>query len=185
MVDALILFCEQSRTPRMALALSQSLLCPFNLPRKLLPPKAHRGVAIGILIELPRVIFGASMQRLQHCSEHACMSHDRDTAVRGLCLQRKKLHFVQHPPLKIMEAFTIRCWQAGILRNPATTIDIISSFNLFPCDPFPPAKANLAQRGTHMAVDTKHLSDRHSRRMGTAQVTGINHSDLFHAKPVD
>ncbi len=77
------------------------------------------------------------MQRTEHSTEHACMSHDRDTAARGLCLQRQKLHFVQHPLLKVVETFAIRRRQAGILCDPATGIGIASSFNLLPGNPLP------------------------------------------------
>src|SRR3981081_1640194 len=54
MMETLTLFREQGRATRMALALSQSLLRPLNLLRKLLSPKVHRRVAVRILIELPR-----------------------------------------------------------------------------------------------------------------------------------
>jgi hypothetical protein len=54
MIDALTFLREQSRATRIALAFSQSLLRPLDLLRELPSPKAHRGVAVGILIEFPR-----------------------------------------------------------------------------------------------------------------------------------
>jgi hypothetical protein len=53
-IDTPSLFCEQNRATRMAFALSQSLLRPLNPLRQLPALKAHRGVAIRILIEFPR-----------------------------------------------------------------------------------------------------------------------------------
>src|SRR5258708_7640191 len=54
MIDTLSLFREQSRATRIALAISQSFLRALNLILKLFSPKVDRGVAVGILVELPR-----------------------------------------------------------------------------------------------------------------------------------
>src|SRR5438270_2084311 len=134
---------------------------------------------------LPRPIFRVSMQRTQHGSEHTGMSNDCNLAATSLRLQREKLHFLQDPPFKVVPILaTWRC-QARIIRNPTERVGLVSTFDLFPSNPFPSAKANLAQRWPHMPFHAKRFSNRLCRRTGTEQVAGIDNPDLFLAKSVD
>jgi hypothetical protein len=55
--DSISLFREQNTTTCIAFALSQSLLRPLQLPRKLLLPQAYRGATVRILIKPPRYQF--------------------------------------------------------------------------------------------------------------------------------
>src|ERR1700737_88746 len=77
MIDTLTLVREQSRENRMALALSQSFLRPLNLCRKLLPPKTHRGVPVGILIEFPRnQLMYLNLRRTQDFASAVCTEQE-------------------------------------------------------------------------------------------------------------
>src|ERR1700727_3342344 len=114
----------------------------------------------------PRVLVTPAGQGAQHGANNPCMGNDRDAA--ALYCRRKELHFIQNSPLKVAEAFAVRCGQKRILRYPAPRVGAISLLNLFPCKAFPLAKVDLAQRGPCMVVETESLRNRHSSRVRPA-----------------
>jgi hypothetical protein len=125
------------------------------------------------------------MQCAQHETEYSCMSDNRHAVAFSLCSRRQKLHFIQYPPLKVAEAFSVRCRQARIFGNPAASIGLISLFNLFPGKAFPLTKVDLTQCGTHMTVDVKCLGNDLSGCPGSPQVTCVHHPNVLRTKSID
>jgi len=125
------------------------------------------------------------MQRAQHKTDYSGVSDNRDAAAFSCCSYRQKLHFIQHPLLKITEVFAVRRWQAWILSDPAASINLISLFNLFPGETFPLTKVDLTQSRTHMEVDGKCLGNGLSCCLGSPPVTHVNHANVLRAKPID
>src|ERR1700733_172815 len=113
------------------------------------------------------------------------MSDNRDTPAFNCCSHRQKLHFIQYPLFKVAEAFAVRCRQTRIFSNPATSIDLISLFNLLPGKAFPLTKVDLTQCGTHMTVDVKCLGNDLSGCPGSPQVTCVHHPNVLRTKSID
>ena len=125
------------------------------------------------------------MQSKQHSTEHACMSNYQNRVIRDASLRRQKLHFPDHPPLKVAETLAAGRRQIRIPRAPSASIVLVSLFNLFPAKPFPAAEINLTQSRTHITVNTKRRGERASGRIGASQVARVNRREIFISKSID